>query len=359
MVNQIKSPISILTNLEQNLKDTLHHILTSADFAQWADTQQWLFLEGEFRNDQSSTAQFLRELFTDINLQWECLIGQHHEKQLPSETVQFPSQWLTEWLTQIQSNKANKSAIMNNSTEKLINIHQRRLQILQEQKAAMGILTPPHIITEIEDIQQQISDLQNQLNSPSPTPTKPPTNSEIFISYAWGGESEELVDQIDGSAQNKDIKIIRDKRDAGYKTRIKEFMQRIGRGKAIIVVISKRYLESENCMFELIEIAKNGQFYDRIFPIVLKDANIYQPIERIKYIKYWEAKIQELDEAMKTVGAANMQGFREAIDLYTEIRKTIAQLADVIADMNTLTSDIHQKSDFEALFQAIERKMTT
>lgn len=57
---------------------------------------------------------------------------------------------------------------------------------------------------------------------------------------------------------------------------------------------------------------------------------------------------------MKTVGAANLQGFREAIDLYTEIRKTIAELADIIADMNTLTTDIHQKSDFEALFQAIE-----
>ena len=242
----------------------------------------------------------------------------------------------------------------NNPNKKLINIHQRRLQVLQEQQAAMGIVTPPHIITEIEDIQQKISDLQNQLNSPSLTPTNPPANSEIFISYAWGGESEQLVDLIEQSAQNKGIPIIRDKKDAGYKARIKEFMQRIGQGKAIIVVISKRYLESENCMFELIEIAKNGQFYDRIFPIVLKDANIYQPIERLKYIKYWEDKIQELDEGMKTVGAANLQGFREAIDLYTEIRKTIAQLADIIADMNTLTSDIHQNSDFEALFKAIK-----
>lgn len=258
-----------------------------------------------------------------------------------------------------QAKLTRKSPMTNNPTEKLINIHQRRLQVLQEQKAAMGNLTPPHIITEIEDIQQQISDLQNQLNSPSPTPSNPPANAEIFISYAWGGESEQLVDRIDRAAQQNGVTIIRDKRDAGYKARIKEFTQRIGRGKAIIVVIGKRYLESENCMFELIEIAKNGQFYDRIFPIVLKDANIYQPIERIKYINYWEAKIQELDKAMKTVGSANMQGFREAIDLYTEIRKTIAQLTDIIADMNTLTSDIHQNSDFEALFQAIEQKMAT
>lgn len=106
MVNQIKLPISILTKLEQNLQDTLHYFLPSADLTKWTDTQQWLLLEGEFRDDQSSTAQLLRELITDINLQWECLIGQHYEKQLaPLETVQFPSQWLTEWLAQIQSSK--------------------------------------------------------------------------------------------------------------------------------------------------------------------------------------------------------------------------------------------------------------
>jgi hypothetical protein len=105
MVNQLKSPTSVLTKLEQNLKDTLHHLLTSADLAQWTDTQQWIFLEGQFRDDRSSTAQVLRELLTDISLQWECLIGQQHEKQLPLETVEFPSQWLTEWLIQIQSVK--------------------------------------------------------------------------------------------------------------------------------------------------------------------------------------------------------------------------------------------------------------
>ncbi len=250
----------------------------------------------------------------------------------------------------------------NNSTENLINIHQRRLQVLQEQKAAMGIFTPPHIITEIEDIQQQISDLQNQnqLNSPSPTPTNPPTNSEIFISYAWGGESEQLVDRIDRAAQNKGITIIRDKRDAGYKARIKEFMQRIGRGKAIIVVIGKRYLESKNCMFELIEIAKNGQFYNRIFPIILQDANIYDPVKRADYIIYWENKIQELDSKLNKIkSSANLTNLQQDITQYTEFRATIDKLTYMHQNMNTLTSDIHQNSEFEALFQAIEQKTTT
>lgn len=137
---------------------------------------------------------------------------------------------------------------------------------------------------------------------------------EIFVSYAWGGESEEIVNRLDQALQAKGVTIVRDKRDLGFKGRIKAFMEQIGRGKAVIVVISEKYLKSENCMFELVQIAKNGQFYDRIFPIVLADAQIYKPVQRIKYIQHWEQQIKELDEAMKTVSAANLQGFREEID---------------------------------------------
>ena len=73
---------------------------------------------------------------------------------------------------------------------------------------------------------------------------------EIFISYAWGGESEEFVNNLDQILLSKGIKIIRDKRELGYKGLIKAFMERIGRGKCVIAVISEKYLKSPNCMFE-------------------------------------------------------------------------------------------------------------
>ncbi|QMS88045.1 leucine-rich repeat domain-containing protein [Nostoc edaphicum CCNP1411] len=180
---------------------------------------------------------------------------------------------------------------------------------------------------------------------------------EIFISYAWGGESEQFVNKLDGTFQAKGIKIIRDKRDLGYKGLIKVFMERIGRGKCAIVVISDKYLKSPNCMFELVQIAKNGEFYNRIFPIVLSDAQIYNPIARLQYIKHWEDKIKELDEGMRSVSAANLQGFREEIDQYTEIRNTIAELTNLLKDMNTLTPDIHSKSGFEELLNAIAHRL--
>jgi hypothetical protein len=181
---------------------------------------------------------------------------------------------------------------------------------------------------------------------------------EIFISYTWRDEhSKPYVEQLEKTFQAKGIKIIRDTNAVGYKERFKEFMQRIGRGKWVIAIITDQYLKSPNCMFELVEIAKNGEFYQRIFPIILSDAKISKAIERIKYIQYWEEEIKELDEAMKGVNSAKLQGIREDIDLYTDIRNTIAELTNLLRDMNTLTPEIHSQSEFEDLLKAIEKHL--
>ena len=185
----------------------------------------------------------------------------------------------------------------------------------------------------------------------------PDYEQTVFMSYAWGGESEVIVDQIDGALQKRGIKITRDKRDLGYKGSIKEFMERIGQGNCVIVVVSDKYLRSPNCMFELVEIAENKQFHDRIFPIVLADADIYDPVKRLGYVKYWEIKRNELADAMKTVDPANLQGIRDDMDLYDRIRDKISGLASILKDMNTLKPEMHQDSNFSQLYDAIEKRM--
>ena len=198
------------------------------------------------------------------------------------------------------------------------------------------------------------------IERPEPgTPRAEDFERAVFISYAWGGQSEELVNQIDRSLQARGIKIVRDKRELEFKGSITEFMKRIGKGNCIIVVISDKYLRSPNCMFELVEIADNKQFHDRIFPIVLADANIYDPVQRLDYVKYWEDKLVKLDQAMKGVGQANLQGIREDMDNYDRFRDKISGLTSILKDMNTLTSDIHQESNFSELYERIEKRQRT
>jgi len=46
--------------------------------------------------------------------------------------------------------------------DNLIETHERRLRVREDQQAQLGITTPPEIVTEIEDIKKQIADLQRQ-----------------------------------------------------------------------------------------------------------------------------------------------------------------------------------------------------
>ena len=108
----------------------------------------------------------------------------------------------------------------------------------------------------------------------------------VVVSYAWGGESERTVDELERAFAACGIRIVRDKKNLDYRDAIEAFEQRIGRGQCIVLVISDKYLRSEHCMYELVEADRNRNLRDRIFPIVLADAQIYRTIDRLNYINH-------------------------------------------------------------------------
>lgn len=183
-----------------------------------------------------------------------------------------------------------------------------------------------------------------------------PITPEIFVSYAWEPESEKIIDQFETVCLSRGFRLVRDKTDIQFKGLITEFMKSVGQGRFVLVVLSDKYLQSENCMFELLEIARNGNFYNRIFPIITESARFYKPIGRIRYIQHWEKEIEELNEAMVSLKSqADLAGIRDSIDLYTRIRATIADLTSILKDMNSLTVQQHIKANFEDVFTLIER----
>lgn len=180
---------------------------------------------------------------------------------------------------------------------------------------------------------------------------------EVFISYAWNEESKTVAAELDRVFQDEGILIVQDQRDLGFKGDIRKFMEGIGRGRCVVVILSDKYLESENCLFELLEIAKHGDFADRVFPVVLDSARIYKPLDRLRYVRYWEQQIAEFDEELKSVSAANLQGFRDEIDLYTQIRAELPRLADILKNMNVLTAEAHRESGYAHVVQAVLRRL--
>lgn len=186
--------------------------------------------------------------------------------------------------------------------------------------------------------------------SPVPAPREEPVQPEVFVSYKWGGDSEALVDEIQRRLADRGVLITRDRNEVAYRDSIQQFMQRIGAGKCIVVILSKAYLESKNCMYELTQIAGHQEFARRVYPIVMDDARIFDPLSRVGYIKYWENKRAELDAAMREIGQEHLEGVRDELDLYEDIRNTIGRIMSVLRDMNTLTPQTHHGTDFEQLY---------
>jgi GTPase SAR1 family protein len=190
-------------------------------------------------------------------------------------------------------------------------------------------------------------------------PNAPPvTRKEVFVSYAWTGESRAIVDQVQIALERSGVTLLRSENELQYKDMIRSFIRRIGPGKAIIVVLSRRYLQSANCMFELTEIAESGDIHDRVYPIVLGDANIYDVLGRLDYIKYWDEQMRDLDSKFKSIGE-NLSGIREEVDRMARIRSTIASIVDILSDMNAYVPNPQQESGLQELIESLEARLAT
>lgn len=178
----------------------------------------------------------------------------------------------------------------------------------------------------------------------------------VFVSYAWGGESEKIVDDLERAFAERGIRIMRDKKDIDYKDSIKEFEERLAGGQCIILVVSDKYLRSKSCMFELVKIAEKKEFADRIFPVILPDARIYDASGRIDYIKYWHDEKAKLNEkVMSLPDQSNLKGIHDELDNYDRFRDEIDGLTNTLKDMNALTPEMHAASGFATLINSVEK----
>lgn len=125
----------------------------------------------------------------------------------------------------------------------------------------------------------------------------------------WGDEEkgetrEEIVNQLYDSLEKDGYTLKRDKMDLGYRGFISDFMQEIGEGDLIVVVISDKYAKSPNCMFELYEIARNNKFdkdlfRKRVLPIMVEFIDFSDPVTLDSYYVHWEIEEQKWESLVK------------------------------------------------------------
>lgn len=175
---------------------------------------------------------------------------------------------------------------------------------------------------------------------------------KIFLSYCWKDSKE--ADKICKYFQNNyNIELHRDVLDMEKWNSIKEYMGSLDNMDYTILLISDAYLKSVNCMYEVLQVMRDRNYRDRIFPAIINN-EIYDSINRVKYIEYWQDEFKKLEEKLTCLSIQNLGKLPEDLKQRQDISSNIAEFLAVVSDMNNpnindICEEIENKLDIKNL----------
>lgn len=156
--------------------------------------------------------------------------------------------------------------------------------------------------------------------------------TNIFLSYCW--KDYKIADDIyDYFKDSHGVDLHRDKIKIDTWDSIKKYIQSIKNMDYTILLISDDYLKSSNCMYEVLEVMRDREYQDKIFPVVI-NKSIYRPLTRIAYVKHWKKEYEDLETELKGLSPDEMGNLGKDLKRFLNIKTNIADFLDVVADMN-------------------------
>ena len=192
---------------------------------------------------------------------------------------------------------------------------------------------------------------------------EPAARPVVHVSYAWGGESEALVDQLEAKL-SATCTLRRDRAAMLPGDWISKFMAEIGQSQCVLVVFSDKYLKSSYCMRELLHLYQSSlgdkaAMLERIVPIVLGDAKIDDAFARLKVVRHWKAERKHLENATQgldpvALGATTLNELRMIRDFEHHSADMLAWVADVLMPRDAAAVSA---GDFQAVVDLLQRRL--
>ncbi|WP_208560495.1 TIR domain-containing protein [Marinilactibacillus kalidii] len=196
--------------------------------------------------------------------------------------------------------------------------------------------------------------------------------NKIFISYTHA--DKDLADLVENKLnKQKDIIITRDINITKYRDDLDEFMKTIREHDFIVSIVTRKYLMSLNCMYEITESMKDYNFIEKLlFIVVDKDdaqyykenniydieAGVYDTDKRLDYIIYWNNKNKQMEEKLKNADLPYEYITEYTIDKrkLVSIITSTSKFMDMLKDKIGSTFNQIQKDDFKILKDEIREK---
>jgi internalin A len=190
---------------------------------------------------------------------------------------------------------------------------------------------------------------EDAVAEPPLTFSPPPSRATTYcVSYAWNDQSKAVVDRLCEESTRRGITILRDTTGMGLGESITRFMQRLGAGDRVFVILSDKYMKSPYCMYELLDVWRNcmmepDAFLGRIRVFRLPDAAMLTTLERARCAKYWKEQFTELDTYVREHGPTLLG------EMDFKRYKLMQDFAHRVGDVLALIADTLQPTDFDQL----------
>ncbi|WP_066415300.1 TIR domain-containing protein [Sutcliffiella cohnii] len=193
----------------------------------------------------------------------------------------------------------------------------------------------------------------------------------VFLSYCHA--DADLADIVEKSLnKHDDIIVSRDVNITQYRDDLDEFMKTIRNHDFVVSIVTRKYLESLNCMYEITELMKDPNFNDKLLFIIVNkadakyyteqniyanfEADIYDFNKRLSYITYWDNKGKEMENNLKS---ANLP-YEMIAEFALEKRKLVSIIPSTSSFMSLLQNKIGRgfneikKNDFKEILDIIK-----
>ncbi len=144
---------------------------------------------------------------------------------------------------------------------------------------------------------------------------------EIFLSYSWA--NKKIADKIYYDLSLVGLDVIKDDHTLKYTDKISDFMKKIKKADFALILVCDNYLKSINCMTEAMQLQKTDDAWRKILPVVCQETKLYEALDRIHYVSFWQEKSLAIETGLKSLDAANATSLYEELKGYKEITENI------------------------------------
>jgi len=168
----------------------------------------------------------------------------------------------------------------------------------------------------------------------------------------------EIIAEIKNVFQKASLEIFIDEEQVKFKDSYEKYYEKIGNSKFVIMLITDNFLQDKNCMSIAYQLSKYKDFNNRVFPIVFPDAKIYDAVESIDYLQFWENKKFSLEEKIRTLTSfEHLNAIMQDINTMSNIRMIISQFINDISNMFSVSIDNIKQKNYNDLITVINQKM--